>query len=72
MTIKYILTDLKKFINNKKRLPSQSSKDKDENEYNLSVWLNRTKISYKNNKFNDIRICKWKEFIIDPKYSIYF
>ena len=59
------------YIKNNLKRPSQI--DKNEDTKKLGSWLNKQLISYKNDniKNSDIRT-KWKEFITDPKYSIYF
>jgi superfamily II DNA/RNA helicase len=59
------------YIKNNLKRPSQI--DKNEDTKKLGSWLSKQLIAYKNNnmKISDIRT-KWKEFITDPKYSIYF
>jgi hypothetical protein len=77
----YFLSDYKNWLINfnklieyiKNNLKRPSQIDKNEDTKKLGSWLNKQLIAYKNNnmKISDIRT-KWKEFITDPKYSIYF
>jgi superfamily II DNA/RNA helicase len=68
------LEAVKKYIDDNNKKPSPTDKN-DENIKSLGIWLSRQNESYKNKyqimKEPDIRT-KWKEFITDPKYSIYF
>jgi superfamily II DNA or RNA helicase len=67
------LNKVKEYINVNKKRPS--SKDKNQDIKKLGMWIVKQKKNYNNKKFimSDNKIYdKWKEFITDPQYSIYF
>jgi superfamily II DNA or RNA helicase len=68
-----ILESIKTYIDNNKKRPSSSDKNKDIKSY--SNWLSNQQINYSNNENimkNDEIKNKWKQFISDNKYIQYF
>ena len=67
------LNKIKEYIDNNNKLPSNSSKDN--NFKYLACWIQTQKSNYKKNKYIMLNLeikTKWKEFINDDKYKIYF
>ena len=61
------LINVKKYIDTNQKLPS--TYDKDKIFFHLGKFICHTKDKYKNNKLNEERKIKWKEFKIE--YSKY-
>ncbi len=67
------LDNLKKYIDNNNKTPSQIAKNKDH--ANIGQWLSRQKINYKSKEqiMKDSEIYnKWSDFITSEKYKKYF
>jgi len=67
------LDNLKKYIDNNNKTPSQIAKNKDHS--NIGQWLSRQKINYKSKEqiMKDSEIYnKWSDFITSEKYKKYF
>jgi superfamily II DNA or RNA helicase len=62
------LEELKGFINENRKRPSQKSKNEEEKK--LGSWLSNQFQNYKNKKMNEERKIKWEEFI--EEYKEYF
>ena len=67
------LEEIKKYINENNKRPSQSNKNNDIKK--LGNWIQSQQQKYKNKKQsmkNEEIYNKWKEFINDEKYKVYF